>query len=385
MIVGWIASAAWGADPAGEREKLERRTERWSERTERAQERLEAAEDPKEAARAERGLVDTRFRLVDLARRLDAWEAPAATVEVLFATNRDPSARGFGARDADRLSYGVATVYVPERHPRGLMERELEVRAIRPLTEEGFQIALHGALLAAGPEAEVLTYVHGYNNSFDYAARRTAQIANDLEPSVVPVLFTWPSRGGEWFAGAKYTYDENAAARSSTAFAEVLEQLVDGSGAPVNVLAHSMGARVVSDALVDLDRRGAVGRGFDDLVFAAPDIDAVTFGRRYQELSLATAGRVTIYCASDDRALAVSRSVHGGYDRLGTCRPETIAALEQPRFDFVDASKLYVDVLDHDKVADSPRLLDDLGAVVRGVPPEQRALVSKGDHFELPP
>ena len=171
--------------------------------------------------------------------------------------------------------------------------------------------------------------------------------------------------------------------------ADVLGGLVSGTaGAPITLVAHSMGSRVVMDALVDLDRNGSADpRSLREIVLAAPDLDAAVFERRYIEQSLSASSRVTVYCAADDRALKLSRSLHGGYDRLGSCLPATMEALGRDRLEIVDASNLYVDLLDHDKVADSPQLLADLGAVLRGVPASDpaRGLVPREDHWELPP
>jgi esterase/lipase superfamily enzyme len=392
-----LALAADDPDPDPAWKRLSRRAERLSARTEQAEQRWSTAcsavdpEDPSAAhrvERVERGLIGARFRHTWVMRQLEAWDAPEGEVRVLYATNRRRTAEGFLARDADRVEYGVATVYIPPRHPVGMLEPALELRSVEMLSQEAFLMAVGSELAKAGPVAELFVYVHGYNNSFDYSARRTAQIAHDLDVPLVPVLFSWPSHGGEWLSSAKYTYDENAAARSSSLLADVLDELMTGtSGVPVNVMAHSMGSRVVADALLDLDRRDALRYPLHDLVLAAPDLDAAVYGRRYLDLSLQAAQHVTLYCASDDRALKVSRSVHGGYDRLGSCRPETISALERPGLDIVDASRLYVDLLDHDKVADSPRLLADLAHVLKGTPANapERELVDRDTHFELPP
>lgn len=328
---------------------------------------------------------------MSVARLLDAWDRPERLVRVFYATNRERAGgerTAYVARDADRLEYGVATIRVAARHPVGLLDRGLEVVAIEPLSEEAFLVSVRGALDAGGG-AELLAYVHGYNNSFDYAVRRTAQIASDVGTPVVPVLYAWPSHGGEWFAGLKYTYDENAAARSASMLSETLGLLATGTaGAGISVLAHSMGSRLLGDALVDLDRQGALQRRpFRQVVLAAPDVDAAVFARRYLDVTLEAAWRVTVYCAADDRALKVSRGVHGGYDRLGSCRSETIAQIERERLEIVDASNLYVDVLDHDKVTSAPQLVADLGAVIRGVPAADpsRGLLDRGTWFELPP
>lgn len=400
MLLAWF-SLAFGADADRTFDRLTRRGERLAERTAAAEVRWSTAcdgADPGDPAtlrrvvRAERGLVGARYRQVCVMRRVEAWDAPEGEVSVFYATNRQRTRRGLVARDADVLEYGVATVYIPPRHPTGLLDRGLEVRAVEAMSPEAFVDAVSAARAAMAPDAEVLAYVHGYNNSFEYAARRAAQIAHDVDVPVVPVLFAWPSHGGEWLSSAKYIYDENAAARSSPMFAEVLGALLASDDeAPVNVMAHSMGSRIVADALLDLDRREGLVRPLADLVLAAPDVDGAVFQRRYLDLSLEAADRVTVYCAADDRALKLSRSIHGGYDRLGSCRSETVAAMAgrpgAARLDVVDASRLYVDLVDHDKVADSPRLLADLGAVLRGVPAggPARSLVDRQTHFELPP
>ena len=56
------------------------------------------------------------------------------------------------------------------------------------------------ALEATGRD-QAFIYVHGFQTSFDQAARRAAQLAYDLDFDLeadfrgVPMLFSWPSRG----------------------------------------------------------------------------------------------------------------------------------------------------------------------------------------------
>jgi esterase/lipase superfamily enzyme len=212
-----------------------------------------------------------------------------------------------------------------------------------------------------------------------------AQVATDVGTDPMPVLFSWPSQGDTWFSTAKYTFDENAAARSAMPFAWFLGSLLAEHEQPIDLVAHSMGSRVVADGLVDLHRNGGLARPLDQLVFAAPDVDATVFAQRYHQTVLAAAERVTVYCADDDRALKLSRKVHGGYDRLGSCRTESLLALTHDRFDVVDASRLYVDLMDHDKVTSSPRLLEDLALVLHATPIEERPLEPDGPRHRLPP
>ena len=402
----WWVPFAWAAAPATDdlpdadrgRAELERRAERRNARVTHHSARLEGlhtdpSADPRIAKRihrAEDQLATMRARASWVSRRLAAWDRPGETVRVFYATNR---ARGeadgrYRPQDGDRTEYGIVTVEIPARHPVGTLEDELRITAVEPLTPSAFQIELYAALSQAGPRSEVLAYVHGYNNSFDYAARRTAQLSFDLERPAVPVLFAWPSHGGTSFSALKYTFDENEAARSSAALADVLDELLDATGeAPVTVIAHSMGSRVVSEALLDLRYADRQSRPFARLVLAAPDIDAGVFERRYLRAALDSTGAITVYCAEDDRALQLSRSFHGGYDRLGSCRDRTIDWLHQSGVEVVDASRLYVDLVNHDKLTDSPRLLDDLRLVFDGVPASDpaRGLVAHGGLWVLPP
>ncbi|MCA9492317.1 MAG: alpha/beta hydrolase, partial [Myxococcales bacterium] len=190
------------------------------------------------------------------------------------------------------------------------------------------------------------------------------------------------------FALFKYTYDENAAARSSTALADTLDELLAATqGAPVHLVAHSMGSRVLSDAVLDLQYQRRQERRFDEIVLAAPDVDAAVFERRYLRPLSEASHRISVYCAEDDRALQLSRSVHGGYDRLGSCRDQAIGWLDDAGVEVIDASRLYVDALEHDKLADSPRLLGDLGLLLDGVPAgaPARGLEQREHLYVLPP
>ena len=49
--------------------------------------------------------------------------------------------------------------------------------------------------IGRAPHHDTLIFVHGFNNRFDSAVFRFAQIVHDSGTTAVPVLFTWPSRG----------------------------------------------------------------------------------------------------------------------------------------------------------------------------------------------
>ncbi len=388
ILLAMSLFVAHAAKPA-EEDKLRLR---WRKKVERCEAKLVLAEgrwvevceipdDDRRRRRALESLIGKRARHDRARARLDALGTPGREVPVHFATNRTFDGDALGTVDGSTLVYGIATVWIPPDHPVGELGDEVSVLSVQTLTAE----AWHASLSESAADRHLLTYVHGYNNGFEYAARRVAQVATDVGTDPLPVLFSWPSHGATWFSTAKYTFDENAAARSATPFALFLGSLLSEHPQPVDLVAHSMGSRVVSDGLVDLHRHGGLSRSLDQLVLAAPDIDATVFAQRYHQTALAAAERVTVYCADDDRALKLSRKVHGGYDRLGSCRQGSIAPLAHPRFDVVDASQLYVDLIDHDKVTSSPRRLSDLALVLDATPIEERALEPEGARYRLPP
>ena len=116
------------------------------------------------------------------------------------------------------LQVGTCRVSIPWTHAVGQIERpsllRLEVHEdvrkhvvlheTNRQEDNEFYQQLRDQVLAA-PRPEVFVFVHGYNVTFEGAARRTAQIAFDVEFAGAPVFFSWPSQGGL----LKYTVDEN--------------------------------------------------------------------------------------------------------------------------------------------------------------------------------
>ena len=93
-------------------------------------------------------------------------------------------------------------------------------------------------MVAVTPGRRVIVFIHGFNNRFDDAVYRFAQIVHDSEVKAVPVMFTWPSRGSVW----AYGYDRESTNYSRDALEQLLQVLSkDPSVGEVSVLAHSMG------------------------------------------------------------------------------------------------------------------------------------------------
>ena len=155
-------------------------------------------------------------------------------------------------------------------------------------------------------------YIHGAINGFRQGARQTARLQLNLGLGGRLLWFTWPSDGSP----TAYTKDEADIAWSIADFVSVLDRLGrDYGDRGFDIVAHSLGARGIVQAL--LRRTCTCGRPprANNLVLVAPDIDAGTFQRDLSRLKT-LAGNVTIYVSSRDLPLQFSARAHG-YPRLG--------------------------------------------------------------------
>src|SRR5690606_3207909 len=107
------------------------------------------------------------------------------------------------------------------------------------------------------------------------AAKRTAQMAYDMNFDGLPILYSWPSRAS-LLSYISDTAVVNLSGRRLTLF---LEDLVQKSGAKrIHLIAHSMGNRALTDALeLYALRHEGEPPAFEQVLFTAPDLDAGLF------------------------------------------------------------------------------------------------------------
>jgi esterase/lipase superfamily enzyme len=306
-------------------------------------------------------------------------------VRVYYATNRKPSASPLPdehyAGDRGALSLGVVAVALPKVHEVGELEapsilrleftadpeKHVMLQSLKVLDSSAWRAEIAKRATALGNPG-ILVFIHGYNSSFADAARRAGQLAFDLRFGGSTVLFSWPSRA----ATLEYTVDEQAAEWSIPDMKAVLASLATvAPGTPIYVIAHSMGNRVFTrgfKALLEEDP--GKRRPFKQIVLAAPDVDADVFAREIGPAILGKGPRFTLYASSNDKALAASRSVHGGYRRLGESGKDLVVL---QGLDTVDASTVSTEFLGHSYFGDSDTVMSDLKYVIRkSLPPEQR-------------
>jgi esterase/lipase superfamily enzyme len=323
--------------------------------------------------------------LVQPAPRAGRPETEYFAVPVLYATDRertgDPSPRlAYGAGRGE-LTFGVAEVSLPRSRRRDrpapawwrLETAEDLARHVVLLRADGLERSAFTAELrqtvgrAARPEA--LVFVHGYDVSFEDAARRAAQLADDLDLQGVPVLYSWPSEG----RAHRYTADELNVEWTVPHFQELLRLVAaEGGVGTVHVVAHGMGSRALVRALVAPEARLAP---LGQVVLAVPDMDRETFRGLVPRLQ-GRAARFTLYGSAADRSLYAARLVHS-QPRAG--EPEGSAALGAG-LDVVDASAADTALASPAETGGRPSILDDLAALLRhGLPPGRRGLAPRAD------
>ena len=221
------------------------------------------------------------------------------------------------------------------------------------------------ARLAKTPKRNVLLFVHGYNTRFEEAVYRLAQIVHDSGAPVVPLLFTWPSRGQL----LDYPYDHESASYSRDALEAILQALSkDKSVGEISILAHSMGNWVAVEALRQMSIRDrGIAPKITNVMLAAPDIDVDVFRRQMRAIG-DRRPPFTIFVSRDDRALSISKRIAGSTDRLGGIDPEQepyksrLKELTNQRVTIIDLATVSGgDALGHTKFAQSPEVVRMIG------------------------
>ncbi|MGH9592082.1 MAG: alpha/beta hydrolase, partial [Bryobacteraceae bacterium] len=344
----------------------------------------------------------------------DAGRSPAAIqqpsaglMNVYYATDRRRTGQsGKGATyggeptDGDRIEYGIAKVSIPRAHLMGELEGptllklefredpEKHVVLLSATPESADSFYRHaGERIAESSARQALVFVHGFNVTFEDAARRTAQIAYDLGFDGAAILYSWPSQGR--LGLIDYNKDGRNAELSVPHLRAFLSQLSARTGVrTIHLIAHSMGNRVAVNALAQTPGQAA-GRGFRvrEVALMAPDIDAAEF-RRLAAAMRSKADRVTLYASSGDEALKTSEKL-SGYPRAGEGGDQILVA---PGMDTIDASSVDTSLLGlgHSYFADNSTILSDLFRLIRGDAPRDRprlrpAMSAQGPYWIFAP
>ncbi|MDB5292748.1 MAG: alpha/beta fold hydrolase [Phycisphaerales bacterium] len=301
--------------------------------------------------------------------------ATAAPVAVYYATNRAPARDNahdpwFGS-DFAAVSYGTASVTVPAGHIVGgaqlppflgnnVTRTDTSMSEHpRPLGKAEFFSRIKTAAEDKGNN--ILLIVHGFNTLFPEAVCAAGQLDFDLSSKAVPVVFSWPSRGtAQYPYMGTYPIDENSEYDSIDALRDFLNDMHSHlAGAHIHLIAHSMGCRLVVDAL----RRtpAPTDKWFTNLVFAAPDVDANGFAASLASgTTLPTfAENLSVYVCEHDLALLASRELHGKTSRAGE-GGKYLQPITNPAIQTIDATQVVKSPPYHAYVFDNRDVIQDL-------------------------
>jgi esterase/lipase superfamily enzyme len=232
------------------------------------------------------------------------------------------------------------------------------------------------------PDGSVLVFIHGFNNHFEDAVFRFAQIVHDSGARSVPVLATWPSRGSL----LAYGYDRESTNYTRNAVERLFQYLArDPQVKEVSILAHSMGNWLALESLRQMAiRNDGLPAKFRNVMLAAPDVDVDVFGSQIADMGKQRP-RFTLFVSRDDRALAVSRRVWGNVSRLGAIDPEQSPYKEELAANgitVVDLTKIKAgDNLHHTKFAESPEIVRLIGSRLSSGQTLTDSRLGLGDHI----
>lgn len=279
-------------------------------------------------------------------------------VRVIYGTNRDRAEtdetgqRGYGTEPeteqvaylppadlaqlptSTRLETGEVIVTIPASHQPGDKIRSFSsdqravddedrarvfsfLRAPNAFQSHAVFETTVAELFAQSDERDAILHVHGFNVSFRAGAFRAAQLKSDTSFEGPVFYFSWPSNARL----TEYFNDQVDADMSARALANFILQIEDTlpAGGQLHVIAHSMGTRVFSQAVVLLRDSGvwqqeqlqtaatapSLMPDFGAVILAAGDLDS-GLAREWLGPPEALATSVTFLTSRNDRAVAFS-------------------------------------------------------------------------------
>ena len=230
----------------------------------------------------------------------------------------------------------------------GEVREDPEVQAEYDRVASQFRREINRRMSQTGSN-EVHIFIHGFNNSFDWAAVSFAELWHFLGRQGVPLLYSWPAAHGGLFgyfvdreSGEFTIYHLKNLIRLLASFPEVER---------INLVAHSRGSGVAATALRELIIEArAAGLNpreqfrIENLILAAPDVDFDIVRQRFMAEKIGPAfGQLTVYTTESDKALSLSQTLMSG-TRFGQIRATDLGEQEQAIFSIVK-NVAFIDVL----------------------------------------
>lgn len=318
-----------------------------------------------------------------------SWQEKNVTWEVLAATNRGwyEAARNPEAanRVLDEPQYGRCLVNIPKRERGGEVQPASDRQGIK-LASATSQTASASAQVSVAHvegtplgvadyihkvnqqlnrsrQRDLLLFVHGFNVSFEAAVTRAAQLAFDIPFNGAVCAYCWPTQGGV----NHYSSDEPINKASVEPFLAYLKSLRKGVPADtrIHIVVHSMGNRIVMDAL-DRLTPPENEKPFSNLVLCAPDVGLQDF-QLWAPGVVQQCDRVTLYANSGDSALIASKGLHAEARAGDAEDPVIVDGIET-----IDCSRLDTGFMGHSYYGSHEQMLTDLFMLLKEDKPAAR-------------
>ncbi len=270
------------------------------------------------------------------------------TKEVFFATNRnfigEREVFGPGFQDhPDFFRIGTATVSIEsdnaELHNVWIAEEVIDrdqqtgVPYFSKVGSQDVYPKIVEALRARN--AGCLVFIPGFNYSFRESLYRAAQLSvlySTPTQQLVPFVFSWPSNGslsrGDYIADRRDAeLSGMAMARAFFAFVRIIRRMhaEQRCGAPIHLIAHSMGVYALRHAVVRIFGHDAAVRPFrlfDSVILAAGDDESDTLSHDHKLAKIRfLTKRLDIYFNRNDKPVQISDDIDTDIDRLGAFGP----------------------------------------------------------------
>ena len=323
---------------------------------------------------------------------MPAGNAARKDLPYFVVTSRLPDCRGpqllLTNQRGDAVRYGRFGDAVDVKSAKGKMV------ATVPLGLEGEAVWWGGLTDAANlRKGRVLLYVHGYRETFASTSDDAAQIARLTGFDGPVIQYSWPSQGKL----LSYAVDETNMYWDQRNFRRFLSKLAGQTWVKeIIIVSHSLGARLVIPAVEYVDRTStnSDSSNISNIILAAPDVDREDFERDIAEDVLSARRvnndrRITVYVSARDKALALSRTIHG-YPRLGSpycfnpfeaaelkakgvpvrcyaSKPKYDVAPEKSGFTIIDTSDVSASATGHSDYLSSAPACRDFADAVNGV------------------
>ncbi len=332
---------------------------------------------PEDSSAAEKKYGDDRSRFLSFGTADVAFGDGLIWDELVQASRSPRRAQPITLRvvrttEAGRFPETPATMMVQDGE---IVESPANITA-RKEADARFRLFL-ARQLSRSSSKEVLLYIHGFNTGFEEPLQTIAELWHFMGRTALPLSYSWPA-GRSGIVG--YPYDRESGEFTVYHLKQLLRLL--GSCPEVvcvNILTHSRGGDIVSDALRELNiQMRASGEDprtllkINTVVLAAPDFDVEVASQRITAERLwQVADRSVIYVSSKDRELHKASWVFNSASRFGELAPsglevDELALLQKnSKIQMIDARIAGTGKDTHEYFKTNPAVSSDVILVLR--------------------